>query len=50
MIDNQTRELKQKIGFEIPGVPDEAIQPVGVKVTSDRSGHSWRSARRTGWR
>jgi PQQ-dependent catabolism-associated beta-propeller protein len=37
VIDNQTREIKQKIGFAIPGVPAEAIQPVGVKVTSDRS-------------
>jgi PQQ-dependent catabolism-associated beta-propeller protein len=37
VIDNQTRELKHKIGFEIPGVPAEAIQPVGVGITSDRS-------------
>jgi PQQ-dependent catabolism-associated beta-propeller protein len=37
VIDNATREVKHKITFEIPGVPVEAIQPVGVRVTSDRS-------------
>ena len=37
VIDNATREVKHKITFAIPGVPDEAIQPVGVRVTSDRS-------------
>ena len=37
VIDNQSREVKHKIGFEITGVPDEAIQPVGVGITSDRS-------------
>jgi PQQ-dependent catabolism-associated beta-propeller protein len=37
VIDNQTREIKHKIGFEIPGVPAESIQPVGVAVKSDRS-------------
>ena len=37
MIDNQTREIKQKIGFEIAGVPAESIQPVGVAITKDRS-------------
>jgi PQQ-dependent catabolism-associated beta-propeller protein len=37
VIDNATRAIKHKIGFEIPGVPAESIQPVGVAVTSDRS-------------
>jgi PQQ-dependent catabolism-associated beta-propeller protein len=36
VIDNDTREIKHKITFEIAGVPPEAIQPVGVRVTSDR--------------
>ena len=36
MIDNATRQIKHKITFEIPGVPKEAIQPVGVRVTKDR--------------
>ena len=29
VIDNATRQIKHKITFEIPGVPKEAIQPVG---------------------
>ena len=37
VIDNQTRAIKQKIGFEIPGVPAESIQPVGIAITNDRS-------------
>ena len=37
VIDNATRAVKHKIGFEIPGVPAESIQPVGVAVKSDRS-------------
>jgi YVTN family beta-propeller protein len=37
VIDTATHEVKHKIGFAIPGVPDEAIQPVGVKLTSDRA-------------
>jgi PQQ-dependent catabolism-associated beta-propeller protein len=37
VIDNATRELKHTITFAIPGVPDEAIQPVGVAITKDRS-------------
>jgi PQQ-dependent catabolism-associated beta-propeller protein len=36
VIDNATRQLKHKISFAIPGVPEEAIQPVGVRVTADR--------------
>ena len=37
VIDNATREVKHKITFEIAGVPSEAIQPVGVRVSGDRS-------------
>jgi PQQ-dependent catabolism-associated beta-propeller protein len=36
VIDNASRQIKQKIQFAIQGVPDEAIQPVGVRVTKDR--------------
>jgi PQQ-dependent catabolism-associated beta-propeller protein len=36
VIDNASRALKSKITFQIPGVPQEAIQPVGVRVTDDR--------------
>ena len=36
VIDNATRQIKHKITFEIPGVPNEAIQPVGVRITKDR--------------
>jgi PQQ-dependent catabolism-associated beta-propeller protein len=37
VIDNATRQIKHKIGFEVPGVPAEALQPVGVRITDDRS-------------
>ena len=37
VIDNAAREVKHKIKFEIPGVPTEAIQPVGVRIKKDRS-------------
>ncbi|MGI9498900.1 MAG: PQQ-dependent catabolism-associated beta-propeller protein, partial [Geminicoccaceae bacterium] len=37
VIDNASREIVHKITFEIAGVPPEAIQPVGVRVLSDRS-------------
>jgi PQQ-dependent catabolism-associated beta-propeller protein len=36
VIDNETRGIKHKITFEVPGVPSEALQPVGVRITSDR--------------
>jgi PQQ-dependent catabolism-associated beta-propeller protein len=36
VIDNATRQIKHKVTFEIPGVPKEAIQAVGVRVTDDR--------------
>ena len=37
VIDNATREIKHKITFEVPGLPPEALQPVGVRVAEDRS-------------
>jgi YVTN family beta-propeller protein len=37
VIDNETREIKHKITFEVAGLPPEALQPVGVRVTDDRS-------------
>ena len=37
VIDPVTRKIVEKIGFEIPGVRPEAIQPVGVKITKDGS-------------
>src|ERR671918_79305 len=36
VIDNATRQIKHKVTFEIAGMPPEAIQPVGVRVTDDR--------------
>jgi PQQ-dependent catabolism-associated beta-propeller protein len=35
VLDGESHELIKKIKFEIPGVNDEAIQPVGVRLTSD---------------
>jgi PQQ-dependent catabolism-associated beta-propeller protein len=35
VIDPVKREVIRKITFEIPGLRSEAIQPVGVKITSD---------------
>jgi PQQ-dependent catabolism-associated beta-propeller protein len=37
VIDNATRQIKHKISFEIQGVPAEAIQPVGVRISADRT-------------
>jgi YVTN family beta-propeller protein len=36
VIDAARREIIKVIGFEIPGIRAEAIQPVGVRLTSDR--------------
>ena len=36
VIDIATRQVVKTIGFEVPGVTKEAIQPVGVRVTKDR--------------
>ncbi len=35
VIDPKTRKIIKKITFKIPGVTQEAIQPVGVRVTKD---------------
>ena len=35
MIDPATRQIIKKIGFQIPGITKEAIQPVGVRLTKD---------------
>jgi PQQ-dependent catabolism-associated beta-propeller protein len=37
VIDPASQEVLHTISFEVPGVPDEALQPVGVRVTSDGS-------------
>jgi PQQ-dependent catabolism-associated beta-propeller protein len=37
VIDNASRAVKHKIGFAIPGIAVESIQPVGVAVARDRS-------------
>ena len=37
VIDNATRAIKHKIDFAIAGVPEEALQPVGVRISDDRS-------------
>jgi YVTN family beta-propeller protein len=35
VIDANTRKIIKTIGFEIPGVQPENIQPVGVRITKD---------------
>ncbi|HET9574485.1 MAG TPA: PQQ-dependent catabolism-associated beta-propeller protein, partial [Methyloceanibacter sp.] len=35
VIDVKTRKIIKTIGFEIPGVQPEQIQPVGVRITKD---------------
>lgn len=35
IIDTATQQIVKKIGFQIPGVRAEAIQPVGVRLTRD---------------
>ena len=35
VIDPKTRKILGKIEFEIPGVNQDAIQPVGVRITKD---------------
>jgi PQQ-dependent catabolism-associated beta-propeller protein len=37
VIDTASHEVKHKIAFEIPGVPTEAIQPVGIRIMRDHS-------------
>jgi PQQ-dependent catabolism-associated beta-propeller protein len=35
IIDPATRQLKQTVTFEVPGLRSEAIQPVGINITKD---------------
>jgi PQQ-dependent catabolism-associated beta-propeller protein len=35
VIDAATRRIIKKIEFKIPGVPAEAVQPVGIRLTRD---------------
>jgi PQQ-dependent catabolism-associated beta-propeller protein len=35
VIDPAKHEIIKKIGFEIPGVQKEAVQPVGIRITKD---------------
>ncbi|MEJ2417534.1 MAG: glutamate-5-semialdehyde dehydrogenase, partial [Exilibacterium sp.] len=35
VIDVATRKIIKKIGFEIPGIEKESIQPVGIKISAD---------------
>jgi PQQ-dependent catabolism-associated beta-propeller protein len=35
VIDVASRKLETKISFKIPGIPDDAIQPVGIRITRD---------------
>ncbi len=37
VIDPETRKVMHKIDFNIPGVPAESVQPVGIAITPDRS-------------
>ena len=36
VIDAAKREIVKRITFAVPGVPNEAIQPVGIAITRDR--------------
>jgi YVTN family beta-propeller protein len=35
VIDTKTRKIIKTIGFAVPGVQPEQIQPVGVRITKD---------------
>ena len=35
VIDPDSRKVIKKIGFSIPGITKEAVQPVGVRLTKD---------------
>jgi YVTN family beta-propeller protein len=37
VIDTETRKIVKKIGFKVPGLPKEAIQPVGVRLNREGS-------------
>ena len=49
VIDPKTRKIVGKIEFQIPGVNQDAIQPVGVRITKDGSAPSSRSGPPTAW-
>ncbi|HEY1259385.1 MAG TPA: hypothetical protein VGF34_09045, partial [Stellaceae bacterium] len=36
VIDAKTRKIVERISFAVPGVPTEAIQPVGIAITKDK--------------
>ncbi|MGH7060829.1 MAG: hypothetical protein ACREFH_10605, partial [Stellaceae bacterium] len=36
VIDAKTRQIVKRITFAVPGVPTEAIQPVGIAITKDQ--------------
>src|SRR5262249_55253155 len=36
VIDAKTRQITHKVAFDIPGVPKETVQAVGIAVTRDR--------------
>ena len=35
VIDPKTHKIVKKISFDIAGIPNEALQPVGVRITKD---------------
>jgi YVTN family beta-propeller protein len=35
VIEVSTRKIAARINFRIPGVPQDAIQPVGIRITRD---------------
>jgi YVTN family beta-propeller protein len=35
VIDVASKEIVKKIGFEIPGIRAESIQPVGIQISAD---------------
>jgi YVTN family beta-propeller protein len=35
VIDVATKEIVKKIGFSIPGIRPESIQPVGIRISAD---------------
>lgn len=37
VIDTKSRKVKKKITFPVPGLSKEEVQPVGVRIKSDRS-------------
>ena len=50
VINPADRKIITKIHFEIPGITQEAIQPVGIRITRTTRSRSSHSVRRTAWR